>query len=370
MVDKTSRGRFVWHDLVTAEPEAAHGFYSSVFGWKRQPWDQDPAYVMFAAASGPIGGTMAAGADDVPHWIPYLGSADIDATLSQARDLGATVVKDLTETGSGGRYAVLADPQGAHFGVYGSDADPGQDIAPRHGEVHWHELATTDAAAAVDFYMTLFGWEKSGEFDMGPMGIYYLFGRNGRQLGGIFNKPEQKPGGSAWLGYTRVKDIHRAVKKVGSSGGRLINGPMEVPGGDWVAMFEDPHGASFAAVVLKEDMQPSKPVAAPKAAIKAEVASKVVAPRKPASGKSPARKPVRKAASKTVSKTAGKKAGQTASKTASKRRGVAAKAGKRPSRKVVRVAGRKKAAVKRKAAVRKSPRKQTSKRASKARKGK
>ena len=42
------------------------------------------------------------------------------ATIGQAKSLGGVVVKELTGMPNGGSYAVLADPQGAQFGVYAS----------------------------------------------------------------------------------------------------------------------------------------------------------------------------------------------------------------------------------------------------------
>ena len=347
--DHNLRGRFVWHDLVTGEADAAFDFYEKAFGWKRQLWEQDPAHAMFAAPSGALGGTMAASEGDAPHWIPYIGSSDIEATRRQALDLNASVVKDLTDTGGGGRYMVLSDPQGAHFGLYGSEADPGRDIPPKVGQLHWHELATSDTRAAADFYTALFGWEKSGEFDMGPHGVYYLFGRNGRQLGGIYTKFAEQPGGPAWLGYTRVKDVHKTTKKVQSAGGRLVNGPMEVPSGDWVAMFVDPLGAPFAAVVLKDDMKPTvtqaaAPSASPPAAVPEEAprAAKATAKARAKPRKPVAKAPVRKAAAK---KSAAKSAKRPARKAAKKSSGRKQSVGKRKAGKV-RVTARRSAAKK------------------------
>jgi predicted enzyme related to lactoylglutathione lyase len=258
MTDKTVRGRFVWHELMTPDTSAAHSFYSKTLGWKIQPSDQVPDYSMFVAGNGPLGGsvTLPAGA---PHWLAYIGTPDIDATVAQARDLGAKVVKDVEEIpGMGGsKYALLNDPQGAQFAVYTSTADPGRDKPAKRGEFSWHELMTTDAKAALDFYCELFGWEKRQAHDMGPMGFYYLFGRNGQEIGGMFDKPANVPGGPAWLGYVRVKDVNQIVKKVKSAGGTLANGPMEVPGGDWIAQFIDPHGAAFAVHTLKADVAAS-----------------------------------------------------------------------------------------------------------------
>jgi hypothetical protein len=49
-----------------------------------------------------------------------------------------------------------------------------------------------------------------------------------------------------WLSYVNVKDVPKATATARRAGGRLVNGPMEVPGGDWIAAFADPQGATFA----------------------------------------------------------------------------------------------------------------------------
>jgi predicted enzyme related to lactoylglutathione lyase len=64
-------------------------------------------------------------------------------------------------------------------------------------------------------------------------------------LGGMFNKPPQMPV-SAWLYYVQVPDVQRAAETVKQHGGQIVQGPMEVPGGDWIAQCLDPQGAMFA----------------------------------------------------------------------------------------------------------------------------
>lgn len=336
MADKTIRGRFVWHELTTADSAAAHAFYNKVLGWTSQPWEHDPSYSMFAAASGPLGGTVAQSAG-APGWIHYVGTPDIEATVQQAKDLGASVVKEITSIGGGGSYAILTDPQGAAFAVYASTADHGREKPAKRGEFSWHELATTDAEAALKFYGALFGWEKAAAHDMGPMGFYYLFSRNGNQLGGIFNKPAEMPGGPAWLGYVRVKDVNKTVKKVKSAGGTLINGPMEVPGGDWIAQFADPHGAMFAVHVAKADLEPATAEPAVAAPAPAPVEEKAAVVRKsvPAKKKPAKKKPVKGkvAKKKAVKKKAVKKKAPAKKRPAAKQRRAAAKSVKRPARK-------------------------------------
>ena len=51
---------------------------------------------------------------------------------------------------------------------------------------------------------------------------------------------------NSWLVYFRVPDVHAAAERVKANGGQVVNGPMEVPGGDWIVQAMDPQGAMFA----------------------------------------------------------------------------------------------------------------------------
>src|SRR5262249_15970466 len=101
--------------------------------------------------------------------------------------------------------------------------------------------------AALRFYQQLFGWEEAGSMDMGPgLGTYQMFGWNNRPVGGMFNKPPQMQGPSFWLPYIKVADSKKVAAAVPKLGGKIVNGPMEVPGGDWIAQGMDLQGAFFA----------------------------------------------------------------------------------------------------------------------------
>jgi predicted enzyme related to lactoylglutathione lyase len=54
------------------------------------------------------------------------------------------------------------------------------------------------------------------------------------------------PGPPFWLYYVYVKDLDKAAESVKQHGGQVLNGPMEVPGGDRIAQCMDPQGAAFA----------------------------------------------------------------------------------------------------------------------------
>jgi predicted enzyme related to lactoylglutathione lyase len=304
MTDDTIRGRFVWHDLLTPNSAGAHEFYAKAVGWQTQAWEQDGSYLMFAGPSGPIGGTVETRAT-APQWLPYISTADVDATVEAATRLGAQVQTPATALPNGGRFAALIDPQGAPFGIHASSAEPAPEAAPQPGEFSWHELSTSVAPSiAFGFYAALFDWDEISQHDMDPMGMYLIFGRNGKQLGGMFDKGSAgKPGSAYWLGYVSVTDLDATVAQAKAARGSLLHGPMDVPGGDRIAQLMDPHGAFFAlhmaAAASKAPARPAaKPPKAAKPPVPKQAAPKQAAP-KPAAKKPPAKKaPARKSAPK------------------------------------------------------------------------
>ena len=256
MADQSVRGRFVWHELMTPDASAAHAFYSKAIGWKSQPWEEDSSYVMFAAARGPVGATVNSSDGTAPHWLPYIGTGDIEATIELAKQNGGSVVAEIDTLSSGSRYAVLQDPYGTAFGVYESAEEYGKFSAPQPGEHSWHELMSGDGAGAFEFYAELFGWDKVDEMDMGEMGKYLIYGFGDLPFGGIMTAPPGSP--KTWLSYVHVKDVNQTAKKAKSAGAKIANGPMEVPGGDWIVQLIDPQGALFAAHASAANMKPKK----------------------------------------------------------------------------------------------------------------
>ena len=351
MADNTVRGRFVWHELITPNAAGAHEFYGRTVGWTKQGWEHDPSYQMFAASNGPFGATVEK-RDAVPQWLPYIGTTDVDATVERATRLGATVTMPPATLPNSGRYAVLTDPHGAAFGLHGSAGEPRPEPATTYGDFSWHELATNGSAEdAFAFYSELFGWDKIAVHDMGePMGLYVIFGRNGKQLGGMFRKGDTgKPGPAYWIGYVSVKDLDRSLEDMKAARATVLNGPMDVPGGDRIAQLADPHGAFFAVHMAAADVKKSvraEParVTRSSAAEPAAKKSATKSAKKKASGKSAASKPVaKKAARKPAKKTAKKAAKKAAKKTA---RPAAKKTAKKAAGKKAQNKGAKKVAKK------------------------
>lgn len=245
-------GNFVWYDLMTTDVDGAKTFYTKLLGWDIQAFDQAPAdqpYEMWVGPNGPQGGVMALPEEAKkmgapPHWLAYTHVADAAATLKKVEGLGGKVLVPVTQIpGGGSHFAVLQDPQGAAFGIV--DGEQPQGGKERKGTVTWHELAAADWEKAWAFYSDVFGWKKGEAMDMGPMGTYLMYGNGGdHDLGGFFNKAAAQPV-PAWMIYITVQNCDEAVDKAKELGAKVLNGPMDVPGGDRVAQLMDPHGAAF-----------------------------------------------------------------------------------------------------------------------------
>jgi hypothetical protein len=74
---------------------------------------------------------------------------------------------------------------------------------------------------------------------------YQLVATEGRVFGGVFTKLPRAPV-PFWLYYVNVADIAVAVTRVREGGGQVVQGPMELPDGSWIARCIDPQGAMFS----------------------------------------------------------------------------------------------------------------------------
>jgi predicted enzyme related to lactoylglutathione lyase len=245
-------GRPLWYELMTTDMNAAEVFYMTVIGWTAVPFEASPQpYVMFRRSGDiPVAGLMTTPADvnAPPFWAMYVGVPKLEEGAAHIARLGGRECSPVIDVPTVGRMQMMTDPQGAAFYIYEPvRADQPPEAAAEVGEASWLELMTTDAPAAMQFYSEIFGWQPSEAMDMGPMGKYQMFNRPHGMIGGMMNKPpEMAHVPPNWQIYFRVPDITAAVERTKANGGQILNGPMEVPGGDWVVNAMDPQGAAFS----------------------------------------------------------------------------------------------------------------------------
>lgn len=116
-------GAFSWCELLTTDPEAAKAFYGKLFDWTLEPAPNAPPGIDYAIAK--CNGEAVAGMMKLPpsapgippHWGSYITVNDVEATIGQAVELGATVCVPAQDIPQVGRFSVLQDPQGAVFGI-------------------------------------------------------------------------------------------------------------------------------------------------------------------------------------------------------------------------------------------------------------
>jgi predicted enzyme related to lactoylglutathione lyase len=118
----TPEGVFVWDELATNDVDGAQRFYEAVFGWSTSEMGPEyGGYRIFKRAETDetgVAGVMAVQDESTPtHWQPYVAVDDPDATTAKAKELGGSALMEPTDVPNVGRLGVLADPQGATFGI-------------------------------------------------------------------------------------------------------------------------------------------------------------------------------------------------------------------------------------------------------------
>lgn len=118
-------GDLCWTELATSNVQAAKDFYGKLFGWEFIEHDMgEMKYTMIKANGKEFGGMWAIPKDQaqqIPsHWMSYILVDNADTSLEKAKKHGAKVVKPVTPVGDFGRFAIIADPTGAHIALWQS----------------------------------------------------------------------------------------------------------------------------------------------------------------------------------------------------------------------------------------------------------
>ena len=251
-----AQGSFVWYEFMAPDLDAALAFYPPLLGWTvAEAGGADHRYVIASAADGEgVAGLMSTPPKALENgapsgWLGYVAVDDVDAAADAVAAAGGRVHHGPDDIPGVGRFASVADPQGAGFvlfrGVSEMEGMAYRMGAPGHGG--WHELQCGDAEAALAFYHGLFGWDEAAQLDMGEMETYRLIAPSGGDpFGGMMNSPNApRP---MWLFYFNVPDIDAAARSLAALGGMVLFGPSEVPGGAWIVQATDTQGALFALV--------------------------------------------------------------------------------------------------------------------------
>ena len=240
-------GRFVWHDLMTRDVDAARRFYGELFGWRFEDTTRgERPYVLARDAQGPVAGIVdvSAAPNAGSQWLSFMAVADIDKTVAAVRAAGGRILVEPRDFPVA-RAAVVADPQGAPLGLAQLKrlVPDGAAFVPR--QFFWHEYLARDAGAALAFYKRLAGYESA--ISDTRLGVEYHVLRTSRARAGLFELPATashiEPN---WLPYVLVDDPAALATRVITFGGRvLVTAAPERRNGSLV-VIADPTGAPLA----------------------------------------------------------------------------------------------------------------------------
>ncbi len=249
----TLLGRPVWYDLMTTDVAAAEAFYQKVIGWTSAPFPGSPnPYTVFKRSGEvQVAGLMKRpqGMNMPPFWSMYVAVPKLEEAVAHIQRLGGGELSPIIEVPTVGRMQMMKDPQGAAFYIIQpTPTEERPEAAPELGEASWHELMTTDAAAAMNFYAEVFGWKPSDVMDMGPMGKYHMFNRPSGVIGGMMNKPPEMSSVPPVLGDLFPRLRHRHGHRTRQ--GKRRSDSQRTDGGSRRRQDRERHGSARRGVLV------------------------------------------------------------------------------------------------------------------------
>jgi len=252
-------GKIVWHDLITARPDAARTFYGELFGWQFEElglnlgFGNTLNYTLIRHQGRLIGGMVdarrlddvrAEDAERVSQWVALMSVENADDAVAAVTRGGGKVLTPPTDFVDRGRLALVEDSQGATLALLETrDGDP-PDQPPVIGGFLWDELWTIDTGRAAEFYQQVTGLAaRERQIDDGGVYRYLADGDNPRV--GLLPRPVDSID-PVWVSYIRVADAAAVTARVEALGGEVL-APVQARalGGD-VAIIADPSGAGVA----------------------------------------------------------------------------------------------------------------------------
>ncbi|WP_371030898.1 VOC family protein [Pseudoclavibacter sp. JSM 162008] len=258
-----------WVELATSDPRGSASFYSAVLGWTLEDMGPESGHSHLIEAgplpdggSAVVGGLGAAESGQRTSWIVYFAAPDIEAAHARALGAGASSLVDPSDVLDQGRMALLADRQGATFGLWQPGGRRGFDAWGEPGTTAWFELHTTELDEATEFYAAATGFDphpmagppefRYTQFGPRPGGEDARFGAfeesagSGTGTSGAAQRPDAE-----WVVYFVTPSVDEATSRARSLGADVLGEPADTPFGR-MANLVDPFGAGFCLVEAME----------------------------------------------------------------------------------------------------------------------
>jgi predicted enzyme related to lactoylglutathione lyase len=109
-----------WTECVASDVDKGRAFYSDLFGWDTQEMDSASGgvYTLFKKDGRSVCGLLPSPAPGMPSfWLTYFDVANCDDAVAKVQQLGGEIKRPTTSIPGVGRFALIADSQGAGFGL-------------------------------------------------------------------------------------------------------------------------------------------------------------------------------------------------------------------------------------------------------------
>lgn len=232
-------GAFVWHELYTTDIAKSQAFYKGLLGWRieKSPMP-DMAYFLVYVGDKQIAGIFQP-EHPMNYWGGYVSVGDVDAQAKASEAAGGKLMVPPQDIPQVGRFACVADPQGAVFSLFKSaHGDPAGDAMPELGEFCWDSLNASDLDAALAFYQKAVGWQP----EKNPGGAVFKYGDMMEASANA--APDGVP--ASWLSHIYVKDLAASLAKATELGGKVLMPDVDTGGWGRFGVIADPCGAVVA----------------------------------------------------------------------------------------------------------------------------
>ncbi len=235
---KTYPGRFIWHDLLTPDPQSAGEFYAKLFGWQI---DYQGQYAVVRNGDKLIAGILQAALTGKQKkegvWLPTVSVDDVDVAANLVKANGGKILKGPLDMEQRGRAILISDPQRADLVLLSAKGGDPADAKAAIGDWLWDELWTDDPDNIKEFYASVLGYDEMLSGDG-----YGVFKRNGKWRAGL-RHVEKDIKHLLWVPVVRVADPEATAQRVTELGGVVWITPDEAPSKGDTALIGDPTGA-------------------------------------------------------------------------------------------------------------------------------
>lgn len=274
--DEYPAGVPCWVEALEPDPRDALGFYGSLLGWEFSEPGPMPGGMPGEYFVARVEGREVAGIGALPErggpppsWSTYVRVDDAAATAEHVTSAGGRLLIGPLDASQDGRFAVLADPAGAAFGVWEARGRAGAQLVNEPGSWAMSSLHTSDPAGTRAFYGAVFGWQAEAMAPGSPLTLFRLPGYVGGEPGqpvprdvvavmtGTDGDPAAPTVPTHWNVNLRVDDTDAVAAHAGQLGGTVLAPPTDTPGFR-SAVLLDPQGAAFSISQVTGSSSPGR----------------------------------------------------------------------------------------------------------------